>query len=135
MNVPDSLPGWGGALGQLVDAIKNVAQAIDNSTANDETISVQHGGSGELLIGSGRSNGGSGSDTGDVDLPGGYVDVVTDVDVDFSVEGATMKVKLTLHKSRITLEADGTLSEESIGTDEVEDTVTGEACEDAGGGE
>lgn len=72
MGVPDqNLPNWGGALGKLATAIKATARAIDESTNSDTTVQVEHGGNGELRIGTfGASGGGGGGGGGISDLYG-----------------------------------------------------------------
>lgn len=130
MSIPGTtLPNWGGALGAIAKAIANVAKAHEESTSTDARVSVQEGGNGEKLIGLTSDD-----DGGNGDLPGGYVDVVTGAEADLSVvEGRKLKLKLTLHKSRVTLEPDGTLSEESIASEDVVAEIEGSSCEDSGG--
>ncbi len=52
MGVPkQDLPAWGGALGQLADAIKACSKAIDGSKASNSRVTVTHGFGGALQIG------------------------------------------------------------------------------------
>ena len=51
MGVPNqNLPNWGGALGQIKNAIAALARAIDGSGATNALVTVRHDGNGALRI-------------------------------------------------------------------------------------